>query len=64
MAIKLRLKGKYGLTTFEGKEIVPCKYDDFTIIEEYDNQVIIFTCSKREQNILKELNQEYNLINL
>lgn len=35
-----------------------------TIIEEYDNQVIIFTCSKREQNILKELNQEYNLINL
>lgn len=35
-----------------------------TIIEEYENQIIIFTCSKREQNILKELNQEYNLVNL
>ena len=32
--------------------------------KNYDNQVIIFTCSNREENALKELKIEYNLINL
>lgn len=29
-----------------------------------ENQIIIFTCSNREKEILKELNIEYNLIEL
>lgn len=32
--------------------------------EEFKSQIIIFTCSKREINILNELNIQYNLINL
>lgn len=33
--------------------------------EEYiQNQVIIFTCTKREIDILDELNMQYNLIEL
>lgn len=33
--------------------------------EEYiQNQVIIFTCTKREIDILNELNMQYNLIEL
>lgn len=35
------------------------------INENYiDNQIVIFTCSNREKDILDELNIEYNLINL
>ena len=35
------------------------------ISENYDkNQVIIFTCSNREKEILDKLNIKYNLINL
>ena len=35
-------------------------------LNEYykDNQIIIFTCSNREKEILDKLNIEYNLINL
>ena len=29
-----------------------------------NNQIILFTCSNREVEILKKLNIEYNLINL
>jgi len=32
--------------------------------QNYDNQIIIFTCSDREKNALNELKIEYNLINL
>lgn len=32
--------------------------------KNYDNQIIIFTCSNREENALNELKIEYNLINL
>lgn len=32
--------------------------------QNYDNQIIIFTCSNREEEILNELKIEYNLINL
>lgn len=32
--------------------------------KHYDNQIIIFTCSNREENILNQLKIEYNLINL
>ncbi|MGN1299503.1 MAG: ATP-binding protein [Candidatus Scatovivens sp.] len=32
--------------------------------QEFKSQIIIFTCSKREINILNELNIQYNLINL
>lgn len=33
--------------------------------EEYaNNQIIIFTCTKREIEILNELNMQYNLIEL
>lgn len=33
--------------------------------EEYkDNQIIIFTCSNREKELLKELNIKYNYIEL
>ena len=31
---------------------------------DIDNQVIIFTCTKREQNILNKINIKYNLIEL
>ena len=35
------------------------------ISENYDkNQVIIFTCSNREKEILDKLNIKYNLVNL
>ncbi len=34
------------------------------IAEELDNQVIIFTCSKREIEVLEKLQINYNLINL
>lgn len=32
--------------------------------KNYDHQIIIFTCSNREENALNELKIEYNLINL
>lgn len=32
--------------------------------KNYNNQIIIFTCSNREENALNELKIEYNLINL
>lgn len=32
--------------------------------QNYNNQIIIFTCSNREENALNELKIEYNLINL
>ena len=35
------------------------------IVDNYkENQVIIFTCSNREKEILDKLNVEYNLVNL
>ena len=30
----------------------------------YNNQIIIFTCTNREKEILDKLNIEYNLVNL
>lgn len=32
--------------------------------ENYDNQIVIFTCSNREEQVLNQLKIEYNLINL
>ena len=36
----------------------------YLINELKENQVILFTCTKREQEILNKLNIEYNLVEL
>lgn len=40
-AIKVQKDGKYGMINIEGKEILPCEYDDLYSLKNTDNSILI-----------------------
>lgn len=39
-AIKVQKNGKYGMIDIEGKEILPCEYDELYSLKNTDNSII------------------------
>ena len=40
-AIKVQKAGKYGMINIDGKEILPCEYDDLYSLKNTDNSIIV-----------------------
>ncbi len=45
-AIKVQKNGKYGMIDIEGKEILPCEYDELYSLKNTDNSIIVKKDSK------------------